>query len=325
MALRAGLPGGEQRVTDKGIVPLFILILLSLFLYSCEKSDEPDTAQKMVKTLKRSLYKVELSPSYATRESTITATVKGAKSSDVSYQWMVNGEDIEKAREKTFSYPDLSKYDEVAVRITVKGRGQMVSDPLVIANIIPIIRSANLIPRNPKIRDELAIEVKTEDGDNDNVSLSYEWFVNDKTTDRSDSTLDLKDISVRRGDKVSITITPEDNDQQGQSITVKTLIANSPPDVSLDFKAEMDGFKYTSRIIAQDPDGDPLTFVLNDGPDGMAIDSWTGVVTWEVKPEQGGSHDVSVLVKDGHNGESLVKYVARIGIKPVNEKQVPNE
>ncbi|TVR95235.1 MAG: choice-of-anchor A family protein [Wenzhouxiangellaceae bacterium] len=57
------------------------------------------------------------------------------------------------------------------------------------------------------------------------------------------------------------------------------------------------GLPYRYAIIASDPDDDPLTFALVEGPVGMALDTLTGELTWE--PESVGSYPVSIVVSDG--------------------------
>jgi hypothetical protein len=295
-------------------VPVFLLFLLllssSFSLFSCSRVDDKEVSQKKAVQLKKGLYRIELSPPYATKDSSITATVKGARSADVSYQWMVNGVEIEGATAKTFSYAGLMKHDEVQVKVSVKDRGGHVADPLVIANIFPRITRANLVPLNPGVGDTLAVFVETFDGDGDYVDLSYAWYINDEPVEESDERLVIDREFIKKGDKVSVKITPTDGEQQGQSITLKSYVVNSPPDISHEVRSRQEGRTYTARIAADDPDGDRLTYILKKAPEGMTIDSEGGTLNWEISPEDKKEHEVIVSVTDGFGGEATIRFIA---------------
>ncbi|MCB9497726.1 MAG: putative Ig domain-containing protein, partial [Fibrobacteria bacterium] len=60
---------------------------------------------------------------------------------------------------------------------------------------------------------------------------------------------------------------------------------------------------YIYSVVAQDPDGDTLEFRLLDAPDGMEIDTVSGIVIWSASGILDGYFDVSVEVTDP-SGES---------------------
>jgi hypothetical protein len=56
----------------------------------------------------------------------------------------------------------------------------------------------------------------------------------------------------------------------------------------------------TFNVTASDPDGQPLTFVLQNAPYGASINSTTGTFTWTPSEEQGsGVYHIDVVVSDG--------------------------
>jgi hypothetical protein len=57
-----------------------------------------------------------------------------------------------------------------------------------------------------------------------------------------------------------------------------------------------EGALYTYGVDATDPEGDELVFTLSIHPDGMTINSSTGVISWT--PASAGSYDVTVEVSD---------------------------
>ena len=289
----------------KILIPLLVIVFL---LASCKKAAE----EKIPLSATAAIYKLELSPAYATKDSSITVKVKNANPPDVSYQWMVNDREIEGATKNALEYPDLKKNDKIQVKVSIKDVGELISDSLTISNIIPTIKKAKVTPRNPKKGDELKVEAETYDGDGDSVSLSYEWFINEQPLRESSGVLTTDDISIKRGNRISVKITPTDREQEGKPIILNSIFINSPPKVSPQIKAEFNGLVYTSKIMAEDPEGDTLTYTLKKAPNGMTIDTKSGVITWQVKPEDKGEHEITVSVSDGQGGEVVVLFTTTI-------------
>ncbi len=88
----------------------------------------------------------------------------------------------------------------------------------------------------------------------------------------------------------------------GQQSYVLTVAAtNTPPLIfSVPVTEAAVTTAYTYAVGASDPDGDVLTFTLVESPQGMAIDTNTGVVTWTA--DQLGVHNVVVQAEDGRGG-----------------------
>lgn len=76
------------------------------------------------------------------------------------------------------------------------------------------------------------------------------------------------------------------------------------------------------RALARDPDGDALAFDLVTFPDGMLVDSYTGVVAWRPVLSQVGTHDVTLRVQDGRGGVALQSF--QITVIPPNSPPVIN-
>jgi hypothetical protein len=59
---------------------------------------------------------------------------------------------------------------------------------------------------------------------------------------------------------------------------------------------------YEYDVEATDADNDTLTYSLTAFPEGMVVDSSTGVILWTPSATQMGSHDVTVEADDGRYG-----------------------
>jgi hypothetical protein len=68
------------------------------------------------------------------------------------------------------------------------------------------------------------------------------------------------------------------------------------------------GQVYTYEVEATDPDGDSLTYQLLSAPDGMTIDSETGVINWDTDTIPLGNYSVVVEVSDNRGETALQQY-----------------
>ena len=305
------------------ISPKLLIIGVSLLLLfsGCKKAPEdkvmPPTKEVSPTTAPvETPYTITLSPSSPDKRGQIAAKIQGVSPRKLRYQWIVNDSEIEKANSPVFQSDSLKRGDRIKVRISVEGEDKTyISDEVIVANTPPQIQSARLVPANPQKGDNLKVEVKTVDEDNDAVSLLYEWFVNGKPSGKTSEAIAINEL-IKTGDKISVKITPTDRETNGTSVTLFTTIANSPPNVSPNISASFNGLIYTSKVMADDAEGDPLTYTLREGPKGMTIDSKSGIITWEVKVEDKGEHTIVVSVSDGHGGETIVPFTARISFTP---------
>jgi len=140
----------------------------------------------------------------------------------------------------------------------------------------PRILQAHLLPAFPKAGDVLKIEVKADDPDEDEVSLNFKWFVNDELVKE-----DTEELSypLKRGDKVKVEIIASDGEAQ-TSYKIYAIVQNTPPKIEGLEEIAFDGQIYQAKILAQDADGDNLSFSLLKPQEGIEI-SEDGVLTWD--------------------------------------------
>lgn len=76
---------------------------------------------------------------------------------------------------------------------------------------------------------------------------------------------------------------------------------NDPPEFTSTPVTTADvGTLYSYSATATDPEGDSMTFSLDTAPDGMVIDSATGLVEWGPTPAQLGTQAVTIRVTDAN-------------------------
>ena len=83
-------------------------------------------------------------------------------------------------------------------------------------------------------------------------------------------------------------------------------ILNSSPSITSQPSGRMEGFLYEYAVAAEDPDGDQLEFKLSSAPEGMTIDSSTGMIKWKVGEKQReGSYEFKVIVSDSEGATAI--------------------
>ncbi|MHB0960422.1 MAG: putative Ig domain-containing protein [Pirellulaceae bacterium] len=100
---------------------------------------------------------------------------------------------------------------------------------------------------------------------------------------------------------------------QDFSIRVLAEVANEPPVIVSNPPMRViagDMYRYDAR--GDDPDGDPLLWLLESAPAGMSIDVETGRVRWTPRADQLGPHAVVVSLLDGQGGSSRQSFTVQV-------------
>lgn len=253
-------------------------------------------------------YSIEITPKDANRSSVITLTPKGFNIADAKVEWTINGYKVAAANPSQLNAMETRKGDRVQAKAAVKGT-EILSNTLQISNAPPEITSVKLTPEFFKPGDTIGVEASAKDIDGDDVTIFYEWTKNNEPAGKGRQI----GATVKRGDKISVKITPFDGEVYGKPVVLEREIQNMPPVISDDRRFNFDGKTFAYQVRATDPDGDPLTFSLKSGPAGMTIDSRTGMIQWSVPQDFKGKATFTVSVNDGHGGEAVYNIKVSIG------------
>lgn len=210
----------------------------------------------------------------------------------------------------------IKAYESDVQESAAPGRAEeIISNGEIGTNRPPELTTVGFIPEVFHAGDTLGIEASGSDADGDPVTMAYEWMVNGEPAGDGSSV----GLSIERGDKVSVKITPYDGKEYGKAVTLDQEILNMPPMIAQEGNPVFDGITYTYQLQASDPDGDALTYSLKEAPESMKINPATGLIQWNVPEEFSGMAKVSVLVDDGQGGRS--EYDMNVSIK----KEAPQE
>jgi len=251
---------------------------------------------------------VEINPSEATHSSTLVMTAKGFNIDDAKIEWLVNSARVApQDTPKQFKTAGTNKGDTVQA-IAILDDKEILSNIVTVVNAPPELTRVKIMPEVLKPGDRLYIDAAADDIDGDDVSMSYEWTFNGEPAGSG------KEINteIKRGDKLSVKVTPYDGETYGRPVTLNREIRNLPPMLGKESTSNFDGRIYTYQINAIDPDGDSLTYTLKEGPPGMTVGSANGIITWEVPPGDTGIHAITVLISDSQGGELLAPFNLKI-------------
>jgi len=294
-----------------------------LFVLSCSSERPPETAKQEPSqsgtmkgsdvapsaTESKESYSLKITPENPDRSSTVYLTPQGFNQGDAKIEWLVNGRLAESSTPGQFKPIEARKGDTVQARATIKDR-EILSNIVEIKNGPPEIVSARILPEG-KQGGSLSAEVSANDIDGDTVTFQYEWTKNGGPAGKEQRL----NGPFKRGDKISVKITPFDGEAYGNPVTLQREIANMPPVITDDRKVAFDGKIYTYQIRAVDPDGDPLTYSLKAAPKGMDINPTTGLIKWNVPQDFVGKVPVTVVVSDGHGGDVQYDFKAVINLE----------
>jgi hypothetical protein len=247
---------------------------------------------------------LELLPKEATRKSTLYLRTTGLDLSGAKIEWLVNGRPFTPLVPTQFDGADAAKGVAVQARVVVGGR-EVASNVVQIMNAPPEIVRLKVMPEVFKPRDVLSVETEGKDIDGDAVSFLYEWTRNGEPAGKGSRI----ETPIKRGDKVSVKVTPFDGENYGVPVVMNREIRNMPPVIVENKEFIFDGKACSYQVKASDPDEDTLQYSLEQAPGGMTIDKSTGLIKWSVPPDFKGEMDVSIIVNDGQGG------IARCGQK----------
>ncbi len=289
----------------------YLIILSTLLILGCSSEDKVMPLQSAVTpaaTQKPAKNKIMIYPDNATAKSVVTLSADASLLANAKIDWYVNGNIAEPAGTSRFTSSALQKGDIIQATVT-RNKKEYYSNEIRITNTLPRITRAQMSPALPRIGDTISIEPDSHDVDGDTIYYKYKWNLNGKfITDQN-----FLSTSFKRDDMITVEITPYDSDDTGNTIFVKNKIYNSPPFVS-ENPPSFDGKTYTYQLNAEDPDGDVLTYMILEGPEGMSVDT-SGMITWELEPKDAGRNEFTVVINDNNGSELVVPITANIGFE----------
>jgi len=303
-----------------------ILILLS-FLFSpigilcC--GEEKGAKLKSKTNSPPSITAVNILPEKPNKESELNLSIQSKDSvgDSVTYQfqWIRNDEEIIGENKNNLKSGIFKKGDLILARVTpsdgkVNGT-PFLSAPVKILNSPPVIREVWIEPKVAYVTDRLKANIKSSDLDGDFIYYTYQWGKNGGVLNEERGEF-LDPGLFSKGDSMAVVVTPDDRETLGTKKKSEPLIiSNSPPIIISSPPTSVEKATYIYQVKANDPDNDPITYALKSGPKGMEMDKKTGLIRWEIRNEDKGSHSVEIEVTDDAGAKSIQRYNLMIDFK----------
>lgn len=246
---------------------------------------------------------LRIEPAEVYRGTLIHLSATGFPLDAATIEWLVNG----KAAGSLPVTGVLKKGDTIQAHAT-RGGGSALSQVVTVRNSSPEIRGVRFVGGDGRPGNALGIEMEGYDADGDVVRFEITWQRNGQPAG-SGSRLTTP---VKRGDKVTVEITPFDGEDRGKYVTFSREILNTPPVIEGQEQFQLKENIASFHVRASDADGDSLMYSLKDAHAGMSIDRSTGIVRWQTTPGTTGKVPFTVTVADGSGGEATARFLVSI-------------
>lgn len=230
----------------------------------------------------------------------------------IRYRWFVNGQAVPGESSEQLPTRLLKRGDQVRAELVPfdgKAEGAPYQTvPVAVGNTPPVVASISLEPNQVVPGDRLRARVEASDADRDDIRLTFRWWKNQSLLKEGEES-EIETTGFGPKDIIRVDVTPHDASAKGQAVFAAPLvIGNSPPKIvsAPSVPSNREHFEYA--VQAKDPEGDPLTYLLETAPPGMSIDKTTGQITWKIPADLTGTHRVRVVVEDGQGGSAFQEF-----------------
>jgi len=233
----------------------------------------------------------------------------------LDYEWRVKGR-VAGGNEPRLLLLGASRRDLVEVVVTPSDgerRGEPVRAETRVRNRAPELQAVQIEPSGTITgSDDIVLRPRARDVDGDELMFEYRWTVNGRSLDHGGPVLETD--RLQRGDVVQVTVTANDGDETSDPIRTPELrVANGVPRISSRPEVPEEGRPFSYRVRAEDPDGDRLSFSLEEAPPGMDINPVSGEITWRPQADAEGPAPVRIRVEDMQGGEALQEFELTLG------------
>jgi len=178
------------------------------------------------------------------------------------------------------------------------------------ANQTPIITSLKAKYNTITTLSNCPIECVASDPDED--SLSYEWTASEGGISGDGPNATWKAPGKAGSYEIAVVVSDGHDGEARGTLTINVIVNHDPviEELAAKYLKLKPGSKTTVKCIAQDADGDDLSYTWSAS--GGKIDGESAVVNW-VAPDSHGIYDIAVTVGDGKGGEKQKSVEIKVG------------
>lgn len=220
--------------------------------------------------------------------------------------WERNGRIIEGSRGDRLPKGLVKRDDTLTVRALYDG-GEVQTSARV-GNSPPEIVAINFV--DPAIHHgvDIVLDVVASDADGDALSMTYRWMRNGEEIPGQVSGRLPGDL-FRKGDRIAVHVVPADVFNEGVPFIGREFaIPGAPPNFVSEPPLQFQSLNYQYQVRAVDPDGDPVSYALIDPPQGMRIDSNSGLLEWGLTDVAAGDYRIRIRAVDSDGMEAFQEF-----------------
>jgi hypothetical protein len=248
---------------------------------------------------------VPVTPNRSVAPTVSLRSAPGRDAEIVAVQWFVNG--VEQGTSPRLEASRFRKGDRIRAEATLRSEGRelaVTSAEVVAGNALPAVEDVRIDPAAPVSGATVTAVVQAQDPDGDPLKFRYQWYADNVPVAGGGATMTLR--GVKRGAWVHVTVTPNDGTGDGAwRDSARYQVVNALPVVKSALPQALPPTRdFAYPIVAEDADGDPLTYVLVKAPPGMILTGNT--LEWKVPDEYIGKPvEAVVRISDDHGGQTV--------------------
>lgn len=253
---------------------------------------------------------VLISPDNPGAGEVLRARVTGATGAKIDYFWTIDGLPVEGSLGTKLEPGVFHRGSRVEVRVEFEGKSA--SSTTLVVNSPPKILKMPYEPSTVFHGVDLSAKPQAEDVDGDEITFRYTWYINGEEVAGNDAPT-LAGDRFRRGDRISISVLPNDGQVDGELFSSgEILIPNGPPSFVSTPPVTFKGALFSYQAKAVDPDEDRVSYALEQAPEGMTLDGASGLVKWSYNAADAGEHRIRITARDAEDAWVSQDFVLNI-------------
>lgn len=238
---------------------------------------------------------------------------------DLEYVWSIDGRRIDATSSAIDLPDDLVRGARISLAVKAVDEASASTEfeaSVTVGNRPPRMQEIGIrvVPGEGEDLGDWVADPLASDPDGDDVEFRYEWRLGERVVGDDDR---LSRTGWKRGDSLTLVVWPADGEEEGDELeSAPFQIGNSPPSIRSKPPGLDSSGRFVYAIEAEDPDGDRgLRYSLIRGPESMAVDPFSGEVTWQASESDAGEHEVTVEVEDRKGGSTRQTFFVAVEVE----------